>query len=213
MLTLQGVGWFTRKAIQLATVTLDINQYRDDNGVEHIDIEQTATGGIKGTTENRTLDWTYVFFSLLPTLERRANDGCCCCSERQHEDHLFGKLVAKSRRLKLADVEDEFLRSGFLAEVDTDGAVESFAANNDIGWSVQQVCVPPPLPLGVIFILFYIWRADGGRGVCVQIWGFEEIAELRYYVRHLKFKKFAANPEGEEKVIDRKLVYDYAAGQ
>lgn len=62
MLTLQGVGWFTRKAIQLATVTLDINQYRDDNGVEHIDIEQTATGGIKGTTENRTLDWTYVFF-------------------------------------------------------------------------------------------------------------------------------------------------------
>lgn len=44
----------------MATITLAVKQYRDDDGVEHIDIEQTATGGIKGTTENRTLDWTYV---------------------------------------------------------------------------------------------------------------------------------------------------------
>lgn len=61
---LQGIGWFKRRAISLATITLDIKQYRDDEGVEHIDIEQTATGGIKGTTENRTLDWTYVCFFL-----------------------------------------------------------------------------------------------------------------------------------------------------
>lgn len=61
---LQGIGWFTRKAIGLATITLDVKQYRDDEGVEHIDIVQTATGGIKGTTENRTLDWMYVSFFL-----------------------------------------------------------------------------------------------------------------------------------------------------
>lgn len=59
---LQGVSWFTRKAIRFSTITLDIKQYRDDDGVEHIDIDQTATGGIKGTTENRTLDWTYVYY-------------------------------------------------------------------------------------------------------------------------------------------------------
>lgn len=46
----------------------------------------------------------------------------------------------------------------------------------------------------------------------LQIWGFEEIKEVRYYVRHLRFRKFAdsATPE---KVIDKKLVYDYAATQ
>lgn len=64
MLTLQGIGWIVRKAISIATITLDVKQYRDDEGVEHIDIEQTATGGVKGTTENRTLDWTYVFLSF-----------------------------------------------------------------------------------------------------------------------------------------------------
>lgn len=56
MLTLQGVGWFTRKAIGLATVTLDIEQYEGlaegapetDAPVTHVDIKQTATGGIKG---------------------------------------------------------------------------------------------------------------------------------------------------------------------
>lgn len=54
---MQGISWFTRKAIALANLMLDIKQYRDDDGVEHIDIVQTLTGGIKGTTENRTLDW------------------------------------------------------------------------------------------------------------------------------------------------------------
>jgi hypothetical protein len=39
-----------RKAIGLATVTLHTKQYEED-GVTHIDIDQTATGGIKGTTE------------------------------------------------------------------------------------------------------------------------------------------------------------------
>ena len=56
MLTLQGVGWFTRKAIGLATVTLDIEQYQappegapdTDAPVTHVDVKQTATGGIKG---------------------------------------------------------------------------------------------------------------------------------------------------------------------
>jgi len=56
VLALQGVGWWTRKAIGLATLTLHTKQYEKD-GVTHIDIEQTATGGIKGTTE-------YVIFPI-----------------------------------------------------------------------------------------------------------------------------------------------------
>lgn len=51
--------------------------------------------------------------------------------------------------------------------------------------------------------------ADDGQ---LQIWGFEEIKDVRYHVRHLRFRKFAT-PDTPENVIDRKLVYDYAAAQ
>jgi len=64
---LQGVGWLTRKAISLSTVTLYINHFKDD--VERINIKQTISG-IEGTEENRTLDWT----------------------EREHKDKLFGDV-------------------------------------------------------------------------------------------------------------------------
>lgn len=60
-------------------------------------------------------------------------------SERPHEDHLFGKLVAQSRRLKIDEVEAGFLKDGFLPEVKDDGVIESFVVNNDNHWSAQQV--------------------------------------------------------------------------
>lgn len=50
-----------------------------------ITVEQTATGGIKGTTENRTLDWTY----------------------RAHSDWLFGEMQAKSRFTTLKKIAEE----------------------------------------------------------------------------------------------------------
>ena len=45
-----------RKAMSLATPSLSIKQYTDKAGKSHIDIDLTATAGIKGT-ELRTLDW------------------------------------------------------------------------------------------------------------------------------------------------------------
>jgi hypothetical protein len=68
ILELQGVGWLKRSAIAIATITLHVNHFKDDEGVEHIDIAQTLTGGIPGTSENRTLDWV----------------------ERHKEDSIFG---------------------------------------------------------------------------------------------------------------------------
>lgn len=47
-----------------------------------------------------------------------------------------------------------------------------------------------------------------------QLWGFEEINSVRYYVRHLRFRKFEDSvAKTPEKVIDRKMVYDYAETQ
>ncbi|PQE05446.1 lccl domain-containing protein [Rutstroemia sp. NJR-2017a BBW] len=124
ILALQGVGWWTRKAISLATVTLHAKQYTDENGLTHIDIEQTATGGIKGTTELRTLDW----------------------EKRSHEDHLFGKLVGQSRWLSTLDeVDDAFLKDGW-EENDSENSgpngerhVQSFVVNEEKGWTANQI--------------------------------------------------------------------------
>ena len=38
---------------------LYVKHYTDDEGKEHIDIEQVGTGGIKGNNERRILDWTF----------------------------------------------------------------------------------------------------------------------------------------------------------
>ncbi|KAL9098725.1 MAG: hypothetical protein Q9187_009611, partial [Circinaria calcarea] len=84
----------------------------------HIDITQTATGGIKGTTELRTLDWTL----------------------RGHKDGIFGEVKGKSRWASLKDLKgaDEWLRGPFL---DEDGGVRVQAWVESIGggWTAEQV--------------------------------------------------------------------------
>jgi hypothetical protein len=69
------VSWLKRKIILLATVTLSVKEYVDAENVTHSDPDQTATGGIQGTTELRILDW----------------------SETTHEDHIFGNLKSRNR--------------------------------------------------------------------------------------------------------------------
>ncbi|KAI9834748.1 MAG: hypothetical protein M1819_002834 [Sarea resinae] len=120
ILALQGVGWFLRTAISLATITLHIKQYTDDENTTHIDIEQTATGGISGTTENRKLDWQF----------------------REHTDGIFGHVQGKSRWITLEEVDDEFLKKGWLAEIQENGAIESFVESLDSGWTADQDLAP-----------------------------------------------------------------------
>jgi len=105
ILALQGVGWLPRKIVKTATITLFVKHYKDDEGAEHIDIKQTITGGISGAPENRTLDWT-------PT---------------KLDHSLFGAVVARARRIPVAEVIDEYLSSGWLPEVSRDGAIQSYA--------------------------------------------------------------------------------------
>lgn len=115
-----------RKAIAWATVTLSIKQYQDDTGLTHIDTDQTATGGIKGTQELRALDWT----------------------ERSHDDHIFGKLKGKSRWIATGSPEyealDQFMRDGWLEEGEEGGPngethVQSWVVNEERGWTAEQI--------------------------------------------------------------------------
>lgn len=108
ILSLQGVGWVTRKIIKTATITLHIKHYKDDQGVEHIDIEQTLTGGVTASPEHRTLDWT----------------------PRKVDNSLFGAAIAKSRRIPVAEITDEYLKQGWLPDVSRDGAIEAYAESD-----------------------------------------------------------------------------------
>ncbi|TGZ81968.1 hypothetical protein EX30DRAFT_305738 [Ascodesmis nigricans] len=130
---LQGMSWITRKALGVANITLHISHKKNDAGVEVIDIDQTLSGGIKGTSEHREMDY----------------------EERGHEDHIFGKVVGKSRRLAIADVKDDHLRSGFPEELNAEGLIESIVENAENDWIAHQV------------------------------WGFENIGGEKRYVRHL----------------------------
>jgi hypothetical protein len=123
MLELQGVGWLMRKAIQMATISLSVKHYKDDTGVEHIDIDQTLSGGIAGTTERRILDWVY----------------------REHEDHIFGALLGKSRRSKWEDITEPFLRKGWLPDTKENGVIEGYVESDtpksNRVWAVSQVYI------------------------------------------------------------------------
>lgn len=102
ILRLQGVGWFKRKLIQAGTVSLVIKHYKDEGGTEHIDIDQTLSPGGIGTREERVLDW----------------------SERNKKDDLFGDIIGRSRRLKLDEIEDEYLKKGWTADSIENGMTE-----------------------------------------------------------------------------------------
>lgn len=133
VLALQGVGWLTRKAIGMATVTQHLKQSpttgEDGKPTTQIDIEQFATAGVKGSTEKRTLDW----------------------HARGHTDWLFGTLQGKSRyntlkaiveesKGKGTDEEDaKYLADGWLAETEEGEVVESFVDNEGAKWTGWQI--------------------------------------------------------------------------
>ncbi|KAL2161566.1 hypothetical protein VTH06DRAFT_8128 [Thermothelomyces fergusii] len=131
-LALQGVGWVTRKAVSMATLTLTVKQFvappsppsdPANPPATHIEIEQTGTGGIKGSTEKRCLDDTF----------------------RDHSDWLFGHVRGKSRFLAADDISDEFLRSGWLEGDEEkkgpngESHIISYVESYDNGWTATQI--------------------------------------------------------------------------
>ncbi|KXN83894.1 hypothetical protein AN958_00974 [Leucoagaricus sp. SymC.cos] len=160
ILRLQGVSWWKRTAISIGTITLNIKHYRvteDEREIEKIDITQTITGGLPGTSENRTLVW----------------------KERENEDHLFGSVIGKSRRVtpkELGELE-AFLKEGWTEDTNQHGLVQAYARSNT--------------------------EKSGTTWTGNQTWGVELVNGERRYTRHVSF----VGPKGEE--IRTKLYYDY----
>jgi len=121
ILAMQGVGWLKRKAISIGTITLYIKHYKDADGVEHIDIDQTITGGIPGTREERTLWW----------------------KERENYDSLFGHVKGKSRRVKAEELDIPFLQKEWTADTLERGLIQSYVesdtSKSNTTWIANQV--------------------------------------------------------------------------
>ena len=58
----------------------------------------------RASRENRILDWTF----------------------REHDDYLFGPVLGKSRRANVDEIENEFLREGWLPDPVQDGVINSY---------------------------------------------------------------------------------------
>ncbi|EIW74657.1 hypothetical protein CONPUDRAFT_159948 [Coniophora puteana RWD-64-598 SS2] len=160
ILKLQGVSWIKRKAIATFNLTLYITHTPPaaaDDGVERIHVDQKLSGGIPGTAEHHVLDW----------------------EERRETDDIFGVTVGKARRVKLDEVEDEFLRSGWTQDTVEDGVIEVVA------WSDTAVTGKE-------------WRAE-------QISGFEQKNGARRYCTRIKF----TSSERSKGPILVHMYYDY----
>jgi hypothetical protein len=155
ILRLQGVGWFKRKLISAGYISLVIKHYKGEDAVEHIDIDQTLSPGGLGTREERIMDWV----------------------ERNKEDSLFGFVIGRSRRVKLEEIDDDYLKTGWTPDSIEHGFIQSLVHSDT--------------------------PKSGTTWVANQIWGMQEIDNVRRYVRHV----FFTGPGGEE--IRGRLVYDY----
>ncbi|KAF8272757.1 hypothetical protein EI94DRAFT_1565356 [Lactarius quietus] len=138
VLSMQGVSWFNRTAISYGIITLYVKHFKDENGIEHVVSDQTLTG-IPGTTEIRILDSTI----------------------REHYDYLFGAVIGKSRRRNVGDIEDDFLKGGWLPDTMEHGVIATWAESDTKKSG-------------------YSWTSD-------EVWGFEEVKGERRYTRHIIF--------------------------
>lgn len=116
----------------MATLTLHTKQYVAPPGppadpaappCTHIDIEQTGTAGMKGTSEKRCLDNVF----------------------REHSDWLFGHVKGQTKWLTAADITDAYLSSGWLEGPEEQGGpngethLMSHVESIDAGWTATQI--------------------------------------------------------------------------
>ncbi|KAL2867589.1 uncharacterized protein BJX67DRAFT_387825 [Aspergillus lucknowensis] len=193
LLALQGMNWVVRKAIGMSSVILDIKEFHEvENGsatpLTRIEILQSTTSGLPGTSEKRYIDW----------------------EERTQEDHIFGKCVVRARwicdsknvngrTLPVVDIqttlaEDENIVRFLAGEVGDD-------LRPSEGFLVEK---PQEVKEGQdgLWLQLFIRHVEG-KWTAEQIWGFEMIGGERRYVRRV----VVANAKGQHGLA--RLVYSF----
>jgi hypothetical protein len=113
----QGVNWLMRRVINMATITLTINQtINSTTGDTLLDIESKPNGGLPSSMEKRILNWTPV------TLNHA----------------MLGNIRGRSRWCKLSDLSSAYLREGW--EEGTEDMIHFYTQHLDHkGIVTQQV--------------------------------------------------------------------------
>ncbi|KAH9002783.1 hypothetical protein EDB86DRAFT_2898006 [Lactarius hatsudake] len=115
ILSMQGVSWINRTAISYGIITLYVKHYKDENGIEHVDTDQTLTG-ISGTTELRVLDWT----------------------TREHYDYLFGHDI-EDDCLKRGWLPDTVEHGVIASRIESDTKKSAYSWTSDEVWGFEEV--------------------------------------------------------------------------
>lgn len=115
ILTLQDIGWLTRKAICTYPMTVKIKHVSEgDPPVDKLDIDMKLTGGIIGTDEVLELSWI-----VYPDV-----------------DDVFGPINSQSRRVTVdmltKEERDDFLKADWTDESKTDGLIEYLVASDSL---------------------------------------------------------------------------------
>jgi hypothetical protein len=113
---------------------LYIKHTKDADGVEKIKIDQTLTGGIPGSSEERILAW----------------------EEREVNDPTYGAILTKARRVKPSELDVEWLKMNWTADTAENGVVQiiskSDTPKSGYTWSADQVRLIWNLPGGMLTI-------------------------------------------------------------
>ena len=180
------MSWLLRKTLSYATVTLYVHSYPDSDTptTYHIDIQQVITGGIQGTKESRTLDWT----------------------ERDHTDNIFGTLHGRSRLLD-GKSEDGALRPALevqtsVGEAEADAKVVKFLRGEILVDGSKSEGFSGEDGEGVFMQSFV--RNDSAGWTAEQVWGFEVVGGERRHARRVVVTK-------DGKVEMARLVYSFKA--
>ncbi|KAI0483359.1 hypothetical protein GGR56DRAFT_239999 [Xylariaceae sp. FL0804] len=161
-LQLQGIGWLIRKAIGAAAVTLHVKQYvTEADGLVHIDIDQVATAGLKGTTERRTID------------DR----------PREHKDWLFGSVRGRTRWVSADELAALLSADG--GEARKGGWVDGdFLARDWLDGAEEKPTAEQGVPEGKRHLFSHVESLDNGwHGT--QVWGFQTVQGERRYARNV----------------------------
>ncbi|RAK96880.1 uncharacterized protein BO80DRAFT_365362 [Aspergillus ibericus CBS 121593] len=169
LMKLQRINWLLRQAVRHVSITFTFTEYASiaaDGSLLalHLDVVHTATGGFKGTTEKRTLDW----------------------NPHVHRDYVFGTLSVRSRLVGGVKDEDGHVRPAL--ELDTRDLVDrvydflrgrvSVTGEPEEGFLVEET-------LREYAWLHTVSRSEEVGWTMEQVWGFEMIGGERYHTRRV----------------------------
>jgi hypothetical protein len=122
---MQGIGYFYRSALKLVTPNYDIRQYmapsepsnKNSEVVMWLDTSQVAIGNYESSRDIRSTD----------------------DQPREQTDWLFGTVTNWSRLIDLDEVDDEFLKDGWLVEGEGKTFIITVTKHKDRGYTATQI--------------------------------------------------------------------------